>query len=162
MVIAPIVEAHAESFHACLDAVAKERRFLAQYEAPPLERVRGFVCQNVASDAAQFVALDGQTVVGWCDILPHWPHAVKHCGTLGMAVLPPYRGQGIGRRLLQACLAKAKAKGITRVELEVRGDNAAAITLYEKSGFIKEGVKRKALFFDGVYYDALLMSLISG
>ncbi len=159
--ISPIAEAHAESFHACLDAVAKERRYLAQYEAPPLERVRGFVCQNVASDAAQFVALDGPTVVGWCDILPHWPHAVKHCGTLGMAVLPGYRGQGIGRRLLDACLEKAKTKGITRVELEVRVDNAHAIKLYEKAGCTSEGVKWNALFFAGVYHDALLMSLIS-
>lgn len=160
MIISPISEAHSESFHACLDAVAKEKRFLAQYEAPPLERVRGFICRSVSDDVSQFVALDGSTVVGWCDIFPHWPHAVRHCGTLGMAVLPKYRGQGIGRRLLEACLEKSKAKGITRVELEVRVDNTAAIRLYEKVGFAKEGVKRNGLFFDGVYYDALLMSLV--
>jgi ribosomal protein S18 acetylase RimI-like enzyme len=78
-----------------------------------------------------------------------------------MAVLPKYRGQGIGRRLLDACLAKAKSKGITRVELEVRIDNSQAIKLYEKAGFSREGVKKNALFFDEAYYDALLMSLIA-
>jgi len=158
--IAPISESHAAGFHACLDAVAREKRYLAQYEAPPLERVSAFVRESVASDVSQFVALDGSAVVGWCDIFPHWAHAVRHCGTLGIGVLPAYRGKGIGGRLLAACISKAKMNGITRITLEVRADNQPAIKLYERAGFEREAVKRKALLFDGKYYDALQMCLI--
>lgn len=158
--ITAISEAHAAGFHACLDSVAREKRYLAQYEAPPLDRVRSFVRENVASNASQFVALDGAVVVGWCDVIPHWAHAVKHCGTLGMGVLPAYRGNGVGGKLLAACVSKAQANGVTRIELEVRSDNASAIKLYERAGFKREAVKRKALLFDGKYYDALQMSLI--
>jgi ribosomal protein S18 acetylase RimI-like enzyme len=160
IVIAPIAESHAESFRACLDAVARERKYLAQIEAPPLEQVRAFVHESVTSDSAQFVALDGDAVVGWCDIFPHWAHAVRHCGTLGMGVHAAYRGQGIGRQLLAACIEKARAKGITRIVLEARADNKRAIGLYERMGFIHEARTRNALRFDDVYYEGAQMSLV--
>lgn len=162
IVIAPIREAHAESFHACLDVVAREKRYLAQVQAPPLEKVRDFVRQGVADDMSQFVALNADQVVGWADIVPAWAAALAHTGRLGMGVLPAWRGQGLGRRLLQACIAKAQARGITRVELDARADNARAIALYEQMGFRHEAVKRKALRFDGCYFDAAQMVLLLG
>lgn len=158
--ITPIALHHADSFRACLDAVARERRYLAQLEAPPPEQVRSFIADNIAADAVQFVALDGDTVVGWADVLRRWAHAAAHCGVLGMGVLPAYRGQGLGQRLLAACIDKARLKGITRIELEVRADNARAIALYERMGFVLEGRKRAAMRFDGEYFDALLMSRV--
>jgi ribosomal protein S18 acetylase RimI-like enzyme len=158
--VAPIALRHVESFRACLDAVARERRFLALVEAPPLETLRAFVRASVENDSAQFVALDGERVVGWADVLPSWGHAVSHCGRLGMGVLSGYREQGIGKKLLQACMAKARARGITRTELEVRADNEAAIRLYLGAGFALESRKRNAMRFDGEYHDALQMSLI--
>jgi putative acetyltransferase len=158
--IVPIALEHAVGFHACLDAVAREKRYLAQVQAPPIERVEGFVRESVSSDAVQFVALDGQRVIGWADIFAHWAEAVKHCGTLGMGVHVDHRGRGLGERLLRACLGKAPSKGITRVTLEARADNQAAIRLYERLGFAHEARKRHALRFDGVYYDAVQMSLL--
>ena len=158
--IVPVAEGLAASYRECLDVVAREKRYLAQIEALPLERIQGFVRESVATDAVQFMAVQGRRVVGWADIFPAWAHAVSHCGSLGMGILPAYRGQGIGRRLLQACIAKAQAKGITRIELEVRADNERAISLYKSLGFKQEAVKRNAMRFDGVYFDALQMSLL--
>lgn len=158
--IVPIALEHAPGFHACLDAVAKEKRYLAQTHALELERIEGFVRDSVANDAVQFVALDGATVIGWADIFPAWADAVKHCGSLGMGVLAAHRGRGIGERLLRACLAKAQRQGITRVELEARADNQRAIRLYERVGFEHEALKRQAMRFDGVYYDAVQMSIL--
>jgi putative acetyltransferase len=158
--IVPVAEHLAASYRACLDVVAREKRYLAQIEALPLERIQGFVRESVANDAVQFMAVEGSCVVGWADIFPSWAHAVSHCGSLGMGVLPTHRGQGIGRQLLQACISKANTKGITRIELEVRADNERAIGLYKALGFELEAVKRNAMRFDGVYYDALQMSLL--
>ena len=151
---------YAASYRECLDSVAREQRYLAQVEALPLEKIQGFVKDSVASDAVQFFALDGERVVGWADIFPSWAHAVSHCGSLGMGVLAPYRGRGIGTKLLQACVKKAWLKGITRIELEARADNAAAIALYEKLGFQHEALKRNAMRFNGQYFDAVQMSLL--
>ncbi len=158
--LAPIALAHAESFHACLDAVAREKRWLAFTEAPPLEQSREFVARNVAGNVAQFVALDGERVVGWCDVLPGWADAVRHVGTLGLGLRPEWRGRGLGAQLVAACLSKAARQGITRVELTVRVDNERAIRLYERLGFAPEGRLRHGHRIDGRYHDVLRMALL--
>jgi len=130
-------------------------------EAPPPRAVRAFVREGLKGGAVRVVALDGGRVVGWADILASFGQACAHCGRLGIGVLAAYRGRGIGRRLLRACLARAREAGFTRIELDVRADNAAAIRLYKRFGFVREARKRNALRFDGVYFDAVQMSLVS-
>lgn len=155
-----ISEQHIEGFHACLDAVAREERFLGQTQAPPLQRIADFVSANVRNDFAQYVAvLDGQ-VVGWCDAIPHWAGALSHRAGLGMGVLAAYRGKGVGARLLQQTLAHARRLGVKRIDLEVRADNAAAIHLYTAAGFAQEGRKPMGLFHGGHYHDTIEMGLI--
>jgi putative acetyltransferase len=158
--IVAIAIEHAAGIHACIDAVAREKRYLAQTFAKPRSDFDAFVRDSVTHDLVQFIALDGDRVVGWADIFAAWADAVKHCGSLGMGVLAAYRRQGIGERLLQACLAKARTQGMTRIELEARADNAGAIRLYERVGFEHEAIKRNAMRFDGVYYDAVQISLL--
>lgn len=52
-----------------------------------------------------------------------------------LAVLPTWRGKGVGRRLLTAVERAAAELGFCKVTLEVRADNAAAIGLYRALGF---------------------------
>ena len=152
----------ADAFRACLDSVARERKYLAQVEAPPLEKVREFVSQSVDQDAAQYVAVTNGKIVGWCDVFPHWAYALKHVGTLGMGVQAGFRGQGIGRALLLKTLEHALKNEVYRVTLEAREDNTRAIHLYEQVGFKHEGRAACALRFDGVFYTGIKMALLQG
>jgi ribosomal protein S18 acetylase RimI-like enzyme len=52
-----------------------------------------------------------------------------------LAVIPAYRGQGVGRRLLERVEAKGRELGCCKLTLEVRDDNQPAQRLYEKVGF---------------------------
>jgi ribosomal protein S18 acetylase RimI-like enzyme len=158
--IRPITLADADSFHAGLDAVARERKHLAFLEAPALSEVRSFVAGNIESGVPHVVALRETEVVGWCDIQPLGLPTRRHCGTLGMGVLAPFRGQRIGERLLRACLDLARQAGISRVELEVRADNAAACALYRRLGFADEGIRRHSLRVDGECLNTLAMALL--
>lgn len=152
----------AESYRECLDSVAKERRYLAQVQALPIERIKEFVTSAVERDAAQYVAIESGNVVGWCDVFGHWAYALEHVGTLGMGVHSAYRRKGIGGRLIKATLDHALRKGIYRVTLEARSDNIAAIKLYERVGFKHEALIKAALRFDGIFYDGAQMSLLQG
>ena len=69
---------------------------------------------------------------------------------LGVALLPEFRGQGVGERLMRQTLEAARAFGLHRVELTVREDNKNAIALYKKIGFEIEGLMRDAMKVDGV------------
>ena len=148
------------SFHRCLDVVARERRFLAMLEAPPLEEVREFVTSGRQRGVVQFVAAFDGEVVGWCDVLPVPFEGFRHCGALGMGVLPRQRGQGIGQRLLEATLREAERCGITRVQVEVFASNRVAISLYEAFGFQCEGRKRRARQLDGIAEDLVCMARV--
>lgn len=50
-------------------------------------------------------------------------------------VLEPYRGQGIGTRLMREALKHARESGCVRAELGTRRDNIRARRLYERLGF---------------------------
>jgi ribosomal protein S18 acetylase RimI-like enzyme len=58
-----------------------------------------------------------------------------------VAVLPDYRGHGIGRQLMQACLERARDEGSEWVALEVRADNTPARHLYLSLGFQQTGAE---------------------
>jgi RimJ/RimL family protein N-acetyltransferase len=160
MVVVPISEEHVEGFRAALDRVAREERYLAFLAAPPLDQVRKFVRENIRSNTVQFVALAEDAVVGWCDVLPKPRPTMRHSGVLGMGVVEGHRGRGIGRALLGTALQAARAKGLTRVELSVRTDNERAKALYEKFGFVVEGVCRKHMRVRGAYHDSYLMAVL--
>ena len=157
--IVSISEKHIEGYNRCLDSVARERRYIGFVKGPSLESSREYVLFNIRDGVPQFVAVRGDQVVGWCDITPGRREGFTHCGTLGMGVLRGYRGQGIGTRLMERTIDAAKARGLERVELEVYASNGPAISLYEKRGFVHEGVKRRARKLDGVYDDILVMAL---
>ena len=157
--VIPIAEAHVEGFWSAVDAVARERRWLAGVEAYPLEATREFVRDNLAKGFPQFVAVAGDRVVGWCDIVPLTPHpGFAHNGRLGMGVLAEFRGRGLGRALVAAALAAAPRAGFRRVELEAYSSNAAALALYRRVGFEVEGVKRGVRVLDGVTDDLVCMA----
>src|SRR3989338_3445336 len=129
--IIPIAEQYISGFHAALDIVAREKKYLAFLEAPPLEKTTAFVMDNIQNNNPQFVVLSGQSVVGWCDIIPMNRPIYAHTGVLGIGLLPAFRGRGIGRQLMTATIDKAKEKKLTRIELGVREKNENAIALYK-------------------------------
>ena len=131
--IVPIGQGHIDGFHRTLDSVARERRYLAFLEAPPLESVRAFVLDNIKQGYPQLVAVSAGQVVGWCDVVPKPRPIYAHVGVLGMGLLPEFRGQGLGDRLIRQTLAAARAFELNRVELSVRENNAGAIALYRGS-----------------------------
>jgi ribosomal protein S18 acetylase RimI-like enzyme len=159
--IVPIAQDHIDGFHRALDIVARERRYLAFLEAPPIESTRAFVLDNIKRGHPQFVAVsaDGE-VVGWCDVKPMSRPIQVHRGVFGVGLLPQFRGLGLGTKLTKKALAAARAYGLHRVELTVREHNTGAIELYKREGFEIEGVQRDAVLVDGVYEDVVCMAVV--
>ncbi len=158
--IVPLGPGDLEGYWRCLDAVARERRFLAFTHAPTLEATRNFVEANRADGAPAFVARVGGKVAGWCDLTrPDW-EGWRHAVRLGMGVHPVYRGAGLGRALLEATITEARARDFERIELEVYASNGPARRLYERAGFEVEGIRRRCRKLGGHYDDAVLMALL--
>lgn len=79
-----------------------------------------------------FVATEGPEVLGSCAVVPQPDGSLE---LAKLAVSPSARGQGLGRRLVQACLDFARQQGITRVVLLSNSQLKSAVKLYESMGF---------------------------
>jgi ribosomal protein S18 acetylase RimI-like enzyme len=149
----------AASFCEAVNAVAAEQVYLATVDGFSLAQTRAFVEQVVAVSLPQVMAVAKDQVVGFCDIMPNPAKGFTHVGRLGMGVRSEWRRQGIGRKLLDACLELARKAGIEKVELEVFADNLGATRLYQSFGFTEEGVRIRGRKLDGRYQDVKLMAL---
>lgn len=112
-------------------------------------------------NAIFLLALVSDEIVGNMSFLPNSRERVQHWAELGMTILPTYQNIGIGTAMLNTLLDWAKASpGIEKVCLSVRADNERAIHVYQKLGFEKEGLKRKAIKMnDGAYFDLIDMGI---
>jgi len=156
--IRQIRESDIEGFLAVLSEVIAERKFLLTLDTPSLEYTTEFVQTAIFNNYAQYVAGIENEIVGWADIIPKQKGSAQHTGELGMGVIARYRGQGIGKELLENVIKHSWEIGLTRLELEVFSSNLVAISLYERYGFQHEGTKRNARFVDGEYEDAFIMA----
>lgn len=105
------------------------------------------------------VAEDDGVVVGYVRLgqtgpLPSHAHVLT---INGLAVDPARQGQGIGRQLVLAALDEAQRRGARKVTLRVLAPNTAARVLYERCGFVVEGVLNEEFLLNGRFVDDLLM-----
>ncbi|HYN84831.1 MAG TPA: GNAT family N-acetyltransferase, partial [Pyrinomonadaceae bacterium] len=73
----------------------------------------------VGGEVAGVAALAVRGRRGWC---------------AGFGIVPGLRGRGLGRELMSAFVARARAAGLRRLSLEVIAPNVAARRLYESAG----------------------------
>jgi len=93
-------------------------------------------------------------VVGhiWVSIAPYG------VADIGMLVVEPWRGKGLGKLLLGSAMQWAAATGAHKMALEVWPHNEAAIRLYRGAGFVEEGRKVKHYRRrNGELWDSVLM-----
>ncbi len=80
----------------------------------------------------------------------------------GLAISPDFWGSGLGEKMLYEIIALAKVKGFWRIELSVAVENKKAMALYEKVGFVKEGILRNYTYLksENRFLDECLMSYL--
>ena len=124
--------------------VADERRYLRAIRRYP--------------NAAVFVAEDGGAIVGRLSISRDQHPASRHVADLGLMVAASHRRQGVGTELLRAAVDWARHGDVRKLELHVFPWNTAAIALYEKFGFEREGYRKGHYRRGDEYVDAILMA----
>jgi putative acetyltransferase len=124
------------------------------------EQVRGWM-ERSTPDTTAIVACRGDTIVGAADLRRFSGRRV-HAGEIGLGVHDDYARRGVGSALLSALIdAGERWLGLTRLELAVYTDNAPALALYRKYGFVVEGTYQAYAFRDGTFADAHCMARVT-
>ncbi|HIY27127.1 MAG TPA: ribosomal protein S18-alanine N-acetyltransferase [Candidatus Acutalibacter pullistercoris] len=141
MTIVPMEERHLDDL-ARLERLCFSRPWSRQ--ALKEELTNPAVCFLVGEEAGEVLGYAGMHC------------AAGECYVDNVAVFPEARRQGVGRKLMEALLQAAAARGGEFLSLEVRPSNLEALALYRGLGFREVGRRRR--FYDDPVEDGLLLT----
>jgi L-amino acid N-acyltransferase YncA len=106
------------------------------------------------------VEVDGE-VAAWGSLNSFNPRrAYDHVADFSLYVDRAWRGRGVGRRLLDALIARARALGYHKLVLSAFPWNEAGMTVYRRAGFREVGIYREQGLLDGRWADTIVMEKI--
>ena len=111
----------------------------------------GFVGEMKNELAYYLVMVDRGTIIGYAGM---WI-IVDEAHVTNVAIMPEYRGQKNGEKLMSRLIDQAKERGALSMTLEVRASNMVAQGLYAKFGFVSRGIRRN--YYSETQEDALIM-----
>jgi ribosomal protein S18 acetylase RimI-like enzyme len=150
--------------HRILATLVANGAALGWVDPPGLDEAAGLLTEVLtaarAQDAALRCAYLGTSLAG----LGYWtryqrPTHRPHADLQKIAVAPDAQGCGVGRALVGALIADARAARIEVLTLDCRADNANALHLYQESGFTEYGRLKRFVAFGDRRYDKVLLSL---
>ena len=107
------------------------------------------------------VAESDGAVVGWASLnVFNARRAYEHVADLSLYVEREWRGQGVGRRLLEALVARASELGYHKIVLAAFPWNQAGMRAYTRAGFREVGIYREQGRLDGRWVDTVVMEKI--
>lgn len=110
------------------------------------------IAETVKTNGCYLAAFKGETFLGHGG----FTFAAGEGYITNIAVSADARRQGVGSKIIESMLEKAKAMGLEFLSLEVRESNVAAVKLYEKMGFTVRGVRPK--FYKNPTENAVIMT----
>ena len=110
--------------------------------------------------AHRFVAVDDGRVVGWAALSPTSSRAC-YAGVAesSVYVAEAARGRGVGRALMDAIVASARAAGLWTIHAGMFPENTPSAALHESMGFRLVGRFERIGQLDGVWRDTILLEL---
>ncbi len=108
----------------------------------------------------RLVAIEAGRVVGWAALSPTSSRACySGVAESSVYITESVRGSGIGRALMEAVIASARAGGIWTIHAGMFPENAVSVALHERLGFRLVGRLERIAQIDGVWRDTVLLEL---
>jgi len=111
---------------------------------------RGAIINMIAEIDGKIIA-NGEVARG------RYKDTARH-GHLGLTMISEYRGQGIGRRMIETLASESRSAGLRTLDAEFLAENEVARRTYEKAGFKQAGIIPRKVFREGKYLDGLIMA----
>lgn len=156
----------AKKFWEMKNELDKETKFMMyepgerEEKAMNLQEIKSGIQNAIEDQDFLIVAEWKEQIVGYLSAERGIPNRIKHTAYVVTGIREGYRGRGIGKELFKRLDLWARENQVTRLELTVICNNSIAKSLYEKNGFVVEGVKKNSMIIDGEYVDEFYMAKI--
>jgi len=122
-----------------------------EWLAQTLVAIEGQSVINVVAD------IDGKIIANG-DVTRGRYNDTHHHGHLGLTMISKYRGQGIGRKMIETLVRESGRAGLRSLDTEFLAENETARRAYEKAGFKQAGIIPHKVFRNGRYFDGVVMA----
>jgi L-amino acid N-acyltransferase YncA len=151
--IMPMTAAHSSAVLTIYQAGIDEGNATFETRAPDWDRF-----SSARLSEHRYVAVSGADVVGWVAVSPISARAVYR-GVVEHSVYVHRgaRGQGVGRRLLDALIVSTEGAGIWTIQSAIFPENTASAALHQAAGFRVVGTRERIARHHGQWRDVLLI-----
>jgi RimJ/RimL family protein N-acetyltransferase len=141
-------------------AVRAEGRWLITAPGVVGDPSEGFWISEMIRSAEHLalVAEADADVVGNVLVSTDRNRATEHVGTLAICIADGWRDVGIGSALVAAAQDWVRDRGLRKLALGVFPDNERAIAVYERAGFVHEGLRHLQYRSGDIWRDEVLMA----
>jgi RimJ/RimL family protein N-acetyltransferase len=123
----------------------------AEWLAQSLVEIEGGEVINIIAEIGGKIIANGEVTRGrYKD--------TRHYGHMGLTMISRYRGQGIGRMIIETLVRESRRAGLRTLDVEFLAENETARRAYQKGGFKQAGIIPRKIFRDGKYFDGLIMA----
>jgi RimJ/RimL family protein N-acetyltransferase len=160
VILRPMVAADAEAFLESMDD--ESMRLTGTHRTFTLEELRAWATSRADVDDRLDLSIDDAETGHWVGELAinDWDPDNRSCG-FRIALGPQGRNRGFGTEATRLIVDYVFAHlPIHRIGLEVFAFNPRAAHVYESVGFVREGVMRDALLWDGAHVDTVVMGIL--
>jgi RimJ/RimL family protein N-acetyltransferase len=157
MRVRPATHEDAAELGRALKVVVDEKRWLA-IQPPVTDAEMAAGIRARLDEGQKLFALEDDSSGALVGLINLRPTRTEGVWSIGMWILAEHRGKGGGRMLVDAAI-EARPADVHKIELEVWPENDAAIRLYERAGFEREGLRRDHYRRrDGRLHSSLIMA----
>ena len=153
----------AGEMHSYINELSKEKTYVSfQGEEISLddeiEYVKSVIKKIQEKKSILLIVESNDKIIGISN-LDSKPRVNNHVGTFGISIAKNFRGQGIGKKLIESVLEETKEnlKHIKIIHLECFADNETACNLYKSIGFKEYGRLPKGIKYHDKLVDEILM-----
>jgi GNAT superfamily N-acetyltransferase len=134
-VIRPLQSMDEDRFHELFLTIPEQERIFIKHRVTDRSVIRDW-CQNIDYGRnLALLALAGDRIIASATLHQQLGGWRRHIGRVSVLVHPDYRGRGLARALIHELTDLAAQAGLSSVEAEFIGEQAAAIRLFEMLGF---------------------------
>ena len=131
----PVKAEDEKAFHEFFQALPESERMFIKHRVQDPEVIRGF-CQNIdyGRNLPLLAVADGK-IIGDATLHQQLGGWKRHVGRVSVLTHPKYRGQGLGRLLVEEICDVARNLGLERAEAEFLGEQTAGMKVFAMVGF---------------------------
>ncbi|MDK2562449.1 GNAT family N-acetyltransferase [Romboutsia sedimentorum] len=141
-----------------LDKETKYMLFEPDERPTDINITKSIIDRGINGDNLILVATHENSIVGFISVQRGVQRRIRHTAYIVVGIRESFRGKGIGSNLFDKLDSWARDNNIKRLELSVICSNVVAKHLYEKHGFMVEGIKKNSMIIDGKYVDEFCMA----